>query len=466
MENQYDLIIIGAGPGGYEAAIRAKQLGLNTAVVERDRLGGVCLNWGCIPSKALIKAAEYHHFLNDKANDYGFTFENLTVDFPKVIAKSRDAADKLSKGVEFLFKKNKIELFTGFAKFKSKNTLDVLDQDGKVTNTINAKNIIVATGCRPRVIPGLEFDHERIINSTDAMLLKEVPKSMVIIGAGAIGIEFAYIYNAFGTEVTIVEMMDSILPIEDKDVTKELTRIFKKQKMKILTKSTVKSATNTGETVELVIETPTGEQTLTTDKALVAVGVQPNTANMSLEDIGVEMDRGYIKVDKSYRSSVADVFAIGDVNGPPWLAHVASREGINCVERIAGKKPLDIDYDSIPGCTYCQPQVASIGLTEDKAIEKGYELKIGKFPIRANGKSVAVGEIDGFVKIIFDAKYGELLGAHILSSEATEILGELGMAKGLEATPEAILNVTHAHPTQTEAIKEAVADALGEAINF
>lgn len=466
MAKKFDLIVIGAGPGGYEAAIRARQLGLDTAVVERRFLGGVCLNIGCIPTKALLKSAEHYQFLKEEAAEVGFKFDNFSIDFEKVIAQSRAAANKLSKGVEFLFKKNKVTHFMGSGYLTAKNQVEVRDEDGQVIEELTAPHIMLATGCRPRAIPGIEFDHERIINSTDAMMLKAIPDSMVIIGAGAIGVEFAYFYNTMGTKVTLVEMMDSILPIEDKDVSKELTRIFKKRKMDVLVKSKVKSVKTVDDQVEVVIDAPNQEKVVKADKALIAIGVQGNTENLGLEDVGVELEKGYIKVDQNYMTNVSGIYAIGDVIGAPWLAHVASREGITCVERIAGLTVPDIDYNSIPGCTYCQPQVASIGLTEEKAKEAGYELKIGKCPIRANGKSVATNHIDGFAKVIFDAKYGELLGAHIISSDATEIIAELGMAKGLEATPEAILRVTHAHPTQAEVIKEAVADALGEAINF
>ncbi len=467
MAKNYDVIIIGAGPGGYEAAIRAKQLKLNTAVVERNKLGGVCLNVGCIPTKALLKSAEHYHFMKNEAANYGFTFDNLQVDFSKIIKQSRSAADKLSKGVEFLFKKNKVDTFYGSGKFVAKNKLAVLDKNGAAIEELTAPHIVIATGCRPRVFKGMEFDHQRILDSTDAMTLKEMPKSLVVIGAGAIGIEFAYFYNTLGVQVTVIEMMDSILPIEDKEITKELTRIFKKRKVDILTRGQVKRVTNTGDGVEVQVATPDEEKILRADAALVAIGVQPNTEDLGLADVDVRTEKGYITVDrKTYMTSAPGIYAIGDVNGPPWLAHVAAREGTTCIERIAGHHPPAIDYDSIPGCTYCQPQVASIGLTEDKAREKGYELKIGRCPIRANGKSVAIGEVDGLVKVIFDAKYGELLGAHIISSEATEILAELWTAKGLEATPESLLRITHAHPTQAEAIKEAVADALGEAINI
>ncbi|OQY26393.1 MAG: dihydrolipoyl dehydrogenase [Candidatus Cloacimonetes bacterium 4572_55] len=467
MTKRFDLIIVGAGPGGYEAAIRARQLKLKTAVVERGQLGGVCLNVGCIPTKALLKSAEHYHFLKNEAASMGFKFNNLEVNFAKIIKKSRVTAKKLSKGVEYLFRKREVVRVVGTARFITKDRLEVIDNDGNKIDELISPNIIIATGCRPREIPGMGFDHQRIIDSTDAMTLKEIPSSMAIIGAGAIGVEFGHLYHTFGAKVTIVEMLDSILPIEDNDVSRELERIFKRRKMSILTGTQVNRIKNVGDSVEVTVETPEGDRLIVADVALVAVGVQPNTENIGLEDIGVTLDRGYINVDHEYMTNVPGVYAVGDVNGPPWLAHVASREGINCVERIAGLNPQDIDYQSIPGCTYCQPQVASVGLTEVKANEAGYKLNIGRFPIRANGKSVATNKTDGFVKVIFD-KFGDrkLLGAHIISSDATEIIAELGMAKGLGATARSILQVTHAHPTQAEAIKEAVADALGEAINF
>lgn len=463
--HEADLVIVGSGPGGYVAAVRASQLGLKTICVEKDALGGVCLNWGCIPTKALLKNAEYMHFLNE-TDKFGFKVGEVEVDFPAVIKRSRDVASQMSKGVEFLFKKYKVETVKGFGKLKSAGEVEVTDKDGNVSDLVKAKNIMIATGARPRMIPGIDVDHKNIITSKEALIQKKAPKSMIIMGAGAIGVEFAYFYNAFGTEVTIIEMMDRILPIEDADVSKELARHFKKDKIKLKTGAMVKSAKVVDGEVEIVIEKKGKEEILKAEIALNAIGIQPNTEGIGLEELGVETDRGFINIDKNMRTNVPGVFAIGDVAGAPWLAHKASAEGIACVEFIAGHTDKGIDYNNIPGCTYCSPQVASIGMTEEKAKEAGYEVKVGKFPFTAIGKAHAIGEAKGFVKMVFDAKYGEILGAHMIGPDVTEMIGEIGVARTLEATAETIFKTIHAHPTLNEAVMEAAAQAYGESPNI
>jgi len=462
-QRQYDLVVVGGGPGGYVAAIRAAQLGLKTGVIERDKLGGICLNWGCIPTKALLKNAEImNHFKH--AEDWGITYKDLKVDFPKIVERSRKVANINSKGVEYLFKKNKIEHIPGFGKLLGKGKIEV-SKDGKATETIQAKNIIVATGARPRTLPNVKIDGKQVISSTEAMILPQIPKAMVVIGAGAIGVEFAYFYNSFGTKVTIVEMMPNILPVEDKELSKLLESSFRKQGIEILTEAKVESV-GTGKEVNVVVSGKDGKKEIKADVALMAIGVQGNVENMGLETVGVKVEKSWIQVDDFGRTNVEGIYAIGDVAGAPWLAHVASREGIICAETIAGQKPQPIDYDNIPGCTYCQPQVASIGLTEEKAIAAGYQLKVGRFPFSASGKARAIGETEGLVKLIFDAKYGELLGAHILGAEATEMIAELGVAKALETTKNGIANTIHAHPTLSEAIMEAADNAYGHSINI
>ncbi len=463
-ERTFDVVVIGGGPGGYTAAIRSAQLGMKTGIIERDRLGGICLNWGCIPSKALLKNAELLQSFR-KAAEWGIAFENLRVDFPKVIQRSRGVADRLSKGVEFLMKKNGIEHMPGTATITGRGTIDLRQADGKSTR-VSAKHIIVATGARPRSIPGITIDRARIITSTEAMTLPRQPASMIIIGAGAIGMEFAYFYNALGTKVAVVEMMPSILPVEDRELTKLMETSFRKQGMEILTGTTVEGAKTSANGVTVAVRNAEGTRDLTADVALVAIGVQGNVEGIGLEAAGIHVERGQIRVDADYRTNVPGFYAIGDVIGPPWLAHVASAEGIHCVEAIAGRQPAALDYSSIPGCTYCQPQIASVGLTEEKAREQGYELKIGKFPFRPLGKAVAIGETEGMVKLIFDARYGELLGAHIMGAEATEMIAELVVAKKLETTGKDLFHAVHAHPTLSEAVMEAAAAAYGEAINI
>jgi dihydrolipoamide dehydrogenase len=463
--HECDLVVIGSGPGGYVAAIRASQLGLKTICVEKADLGGVCLNIGCIPTKALLKSAEYMNFFGHSA-DFGFNVEKMDVDFPKVIERSRKVAGQMSSGIGFLFKKNKVQSVFGTAKFINKNTLEITDKDGNLSDTITAKNVIIASGARPKVLPGIEVDRKNIMTSTDALFRTQVPKSIVIMGAGAIGVEFAYFYNAFGSKVTIVEYMDRILPIEDADISKELERHFRKSGMVLKTKSMVKSAKPTEDGVEIVIESNGKTETLVAEAALNAIGIQANIENIGLETIGVQTERGFIKVDNLCKTNVEGVFAIGDVAGAPWLAHKASAEGIAVSEFIAGHGGNGIDYNNIPGCTYCNPQVASIGLTEEKAKTAGYELKIGKFPFTASGKAHGIGEAKGFVKLIFDAKYGELLGAHMIGPDVTEMIGEVTLARTLEATGQSIFKTIHAHPTLSEAIMEAAAQAYGEAVNI
>lgn len=462
----FDLVVIGSGPGGYVAAIRAAQLGLSVACVERDRLGGVCLNWGCIPSKSLLKNAEYMNFLKH-ADDYGFAMKDLQVDFPKVIARSRGVADRMSGGVAFLFKKNKIAQIKGWGSIKNATTVEVKDEKGAVTDLVTAKTIMIATGARPRTIPGIEVDREYVLTSTEAMLQQKTPTSLIVMGAGAIGIEFAYFYKSFGTAVTVIEMQDRILPVEDDDVCKELRKTFERDGMKILTETKVISAKKKGKGVEVIIERKDGtKETLTADIALNAIGVQGNIENIGLENAGVNVERGWIKVDKYLRTNIPNIYAIGDVAGAPWLAHKASAEGVVAAEHIAGHHTDGVDYNNIPGCTYCQPQVASVGLTEKKAKESGYEVKVGKFPFTANGKAHGIGKAQGFVKLVFDAKYGELLGAHMIGPDVTEMIGELGIARALGATGPAIFKTVHAHPTLSEAIMESAALAYDECVNL
>jgi dihydrolipoamide dehydrogenase len=462
-EKQFDLTVIGAGPGGYVAAIRAAQLGMKVGLVERDKLGGICLNWGCIPSKALLKSAELYQSFK-KAEEFGFSYKDLKFDFPKIIKRSRDVADRVSKGVEYLMKKNKIEVIPGTARLVSKNAIEV-SKDGKTTDTIKTKFTIIATGGRPRTIPGVTIDRKKVITSTEAMTLPELPKSLLVIGGGAIGIEFAYFYNSFGTKVTVVEMLPSILPKEDKEITKLLESSLKKQGVEILTNAKVESVGVTSD-VALRISTKEGAKELNGEFALMAVGVQGNVENLGLESLGVKVDRGAIIVDKFGKTSVEGIYAIGDVSGAPWLAHAASHQGIVAAEHMAGKTVHGFDRTNIPSCTYCQPQVASVGMTEEAAVAAGYKVKVGRFPFRPLGKAMATGEMEGSVKLVFDERYGELLGAHIIGSEATELIAELGLARALESTNVEIQRTMHAHPTLSEAIMEAAGDAFGQAIQI
>jgi len=462
-ERQYDVTVIGGGPGGYVAAIRAAQLGMKVGLVETDRLGGICLNWGCIPSKALLKSAELYNLMK-RSDEFGISHRDLSYDFTKIIKRSRDVSERITKGVEFLMKKNKIDVIKGYGKLTGKTTLSV-SNDGKVTDTIRSKAIIIATGARPRSVPGVEIDRKKVITSTEAMTLKEQPKSMAIIGGGAIGIEFAYFYNAIGTKVTVVEMMPGILPLEDREMTKLVESSLKKSGIEILTSTKVEGV-KAGNEVEVTVSSEEGKKTIKAEVALMAIGVQGNSENLGLEALGVKVEKGFIKVDEFGRTNVQGIYAIGDVSGPPLLAHVASHEGIVAAEHIAGKAKHGLDRSVFPSCTYCQPQVASVGMTEEAATKAGYKIKVGKFPFRPLGKALAIGETEGQVKLIFDEKYGELLGAHIVGSEATEMIAELVTAKTLETTYEELWRTMHAHPTLSEAVMEAAGNAYGVAIHL
>jgi len=467
MQKQYDIAILGGGPGGYVAAIRAGQLGFKTVVIDKDNLGGICLNWGCIPTKSLLKNAEIYDNLKNHGDDFGIKAKDLHFDFSRIIKRSRDISDRISKNVEILVKKHKVDRIRGFGKLTSKNTIEISDEKGKVTESINAKNIILATGARPRNIPAIPVDKKNIITSSEAMNLEKLPKELVVVGAGAIGVEFAYFYAILGTKVTIVEMLKHILPIEDEEVSIALEKNFKKRGIEILTNATVEKAEVKGNNVNVTINVNGQKKVLTAEKVLNSIGVVGNIEGIGLEEIGIKVKKNSIEVNKkNYETNVPEIFAIGDVIGPPWLAHVASAEGIHCVELLKGIHHPPIDYENIPGCTFCQPQVASVGLTEAKAKEKGYEIKVGKFPFMASGKAFAIGEREGFVKIIFDAKYGEILGAHIIGSEAAEMIAEVTLARSLEATGESLIKTVHAHPTLSESIMEAAANAYGEAIHI
>jgi len=461
----YDLIVIGSGPGGYVAAIRASQLGMKVAVVERAEVGGICLNWGCIPTKSLLKSASVYEYASHAA-DYGVAIVGeIKPDFAKIIARSRAIADGMSKGIQFLFKKNKIEVIQGFGKLLDNQTVEITDKDGNKT-THTAKNLILATGARSRQLPNLKQDGKKIIGYREAMTLTEQPKSMVVVGSGAIGSEFAYFYNAVGTEVTLVEFLPNVLPIEDEEVSKNVERSFKKVGIKIMTSSEVLSVDTTGERCKVLIKTPKGEVTVETDIVFSAVGITPNLENIGIEELGIELEKGKIKVDDYYCTNVAGIHAIGDIVHGPALAHVASAEGITCVEKMAGLNPHPIRYDNIPGCTYTTPEVASVGMTEKAAKAAGYELKVGKFPFTASGKAAAAGTKDGFVKLIFDAKYGELLGAHLVGANVTEMISGMVVARNLETTAHELIKSIHPHPTMSEAIMEAAAAAMGEVIHI
>jgi dihydrolipoamide dehydrogenase len=460
----YDVIIIGSGPGGYVAAIRASQLGLKTAIVERESLGGICLNWGCIPTKALLKSAQVFEYINHAA-DYGIKTAPAEADFGAVIKRSRGVAEGMSKGVQFLMKKNKIEVIMGTAKVKPNNKVEVRAADGS-QKEITAPHIIVATGSRSRELPNLKQDGKKIIGYRQAMNLPQQPKSMVVVGSGAIGVEFAYFYATMGTQVTIVEFLENIVPVEDEDVSKQLLRNFKKAGINVMTSSTVESVDTSGAGCKVQVKTATGTQVLEADIVLSAVGIIANIENIGLKETGIKTEKGKIVVDEFYRTGVKGYYAIGDVVTGQALAHVASAEGIICVEKIAGHNPEPLDYNNIPGCTYCTPEIASVGYTEKAAKAAGYELKIGKFPFSASGKASAAGAKDGFVKMIYDAKYGELLGAHFIGANVTEMIAEIVVARKLETTGHEILKAVHPHPTMSEAIMEATADAYGEVIHL
>jgi len=460
---KFDLAVIGSGPGGYVAAVRASQLGLKTACIEKDKVGGICLNWGCIPTKALLKNAEILNHIKH-SSDFGVTISSYEINFDKVIKRSRAVADRLSKGVEMLFKKNNITKLSGTAKFLSKNEIEISGENN--TEIIWADKIIIATGARSRTIPGISFDGDKIISSKEAMVLPAAPKSLIIVGAGAIGVEFAYFYNTFGTKVTLIEMMPKILPVEDSEVSKQLEISLKKQGIKIYTSTKVQNLNKTETGVSVEIETTKGLEKVEGEKVLVAIGVQANIEGLNLEKIGIEINRGYIVVDKNFKTTVDNVFAIGDVIGPPLLAHKASAEAINCVEKIAGISNNDIDYSNIPGCTFSLPQVGSIGLTEDKAKEKGINYIVGKFPYSGNGKAIASAETEGFVKLIFDKDSDELIGGHIIGYDAAELLAEISLAKQNKLKAKDIIKTIHSHPTLSELIMESAAIVHNEAIHF
>jgi len=460
----FDVIVLGSGPGGYVAAIRASQLGLKTAVVERESLGGVCLNWGCIPTKALIKSANVFEYIQHAA-DYGIEVGSSKVDFNSVIKRSRDVADGMSKGVQFLMKKNKIEVIMGTGKLKSGKKLEVKTEDGK-TKEVSAKHIIIATGARSRELPNLPQDGEKIIGYRKAMTLEKMPKKMVVVGSGAIGVEFAYVYQSMGVDVTIVEYMPHIVPVEDEEVSAQLGRTFKKKGMNIMTNAEVTSVDTKGKGCKVKVKTKKGEETIDCDIVLSAVGVTPNIEHIGLEQVGIKTEKGKIVVDDFYKTNVDGYYAIGDCVPGQALAHVASAEGIICVEKIAGESVEPLDYNNIPGCTYCAPEIASVGYTEKAAKEAGYELKVGKFPFSASGKASAAGHKDGFVKVIYDAKYGELLGAHMIGANVTEMIAEIVAARKLETTGHEVLKAVHPHPTMSEAVMEATAAAYGEVIHL
>ncbi|KOF01430.1 dihydrolipoyl dehydrogenase [Roseivirga seohaensis] len=465
MATKYDLIVIGSGPGGYVAAIRASQLGMKVGVVERSELGGICLNWGCIPTKALLKSAQVYEYVQH-AQDYGIKIDGkFSADFDGMVKRSRDVAAGMSKGIQFLFKKNKIDHIEGFGKLKAGKKVEVTGADGKKVD-YSADNIILATGGRSRELPNLPIDGKKIIGYRQAMVLDKQPKSMVIVGSGAIGVEFAYFYNSIGTEVTIVEYMDRIVPVEDAEVSKQLERSFKKAGMKIMTSAEVTSVDTKGKTCKVTVKTKKGDEVLDADVVLSAVGVSTNLEGIGLEDLKVKTEKGKVIVDDFYKTNVDGIYAIGDIVHGPALAHVASAEGIICVEKIAGENPEALDYGNIPGCTYCQPEVASVGYTEAAAKEAGYEIKVGKFPFSASGKAKAGGASDGFVKLIFDAKYGEVLGAHMIGANVTEMIAEMVSVRKLETTGHEIIKTVHPHPTMSEAIMEAAAAAYDEVIHL
>ena len=461
----YDIIVIGSGPGGYVAAIRAAQLGFKTAVIEKSELGGVCLNWGCIPTKALLKSAQVFNYLKH-ASDYGITLEgSATADLAAMVSRSRGVADGMSKGIQFLLKKNKIDHIQGFGKVKPGKKVDVTDAEGKTTE-FTASHIIIATGARSRELPNLKQDGKKIIGYREAMTLPVQPKSMLVVGSGAIGSEFAHFYNSIGVQVTLVEFLPNVVPIEDEEVSKQLERSFKKAGIKVMTSSSVESVEISGNICKVSIKTPKATEVVDCDIVLSAVGISTNLEGIGLEETGIKSDKGKVLVDEFYRTNVEGYYAIGDIVSGPALAHVASHEGITCVEKIAGLNVEAMDYGNIPGCTYTSPEIASVGMTEKAAKEAGYEIKVGKFPFSASGKASAAGSKEGFVKVIFDAKYGEWLGAHFIGDNVTELIAEVVVARKLETTGHEIIKSVHPHPTMSEAVMEAVAAAYGEVIHL
>ena len=460
---EYDIVVIGSGPGGYVTAIRASQLGLKTAIIEKESLGGVCLNWGCIPTKALLKSAQVFNYLKH-ANDYGLKITEYDKDFDAVVNRSRDVAKGMSKGVQFLMKKNKIDVFTGYGKIMEGKKVSV--NFNNKTEEIKGKNIIIATGARSRELPSIPQDGKKILGYREAMTLKKQPKKMIVVGSGAIGTEFAFFYNAMGTEVIIVEYLDRIVPLEDEEVSKQLEKSFKKSGIKIMTNSEVTKVDTTGKGVKATIKTSNGDETLSADIVLSAAGIKSNIENLGLEELGIAVDEDKIMVNDFYETNLPGYYAIGDVTSGQALAHVASAEGILCVEKIAGHNVEPIDYGNIPGCTYCNPEIASVGLTEAQAKEKGLDIKIGKFPFSASGKAQAGGTSEGFVKVIFDAKYGEWLGCHMIGAGVTDMIAEAVLGRKLETTGHEVLKAVHPHPTMSEAVMEAVADAYDEVIHL
>ena len=461
----YDIIVIGSGPGGYVTAIRASQLGMKVAVVEKAELGGICLNWGCIPTKALLKSANVFEYMKHAA-DYGITVKDATPDFASIVKRSRGVADKMSGGVTFLMKKNKIDVIKGTGKVKAGKKVEVTDEKGTKSELSAAKGVIIATGARSRQLPNLPQDGKKVIGYREALVLPELPKKMVVVGSGAIGVEFAYFYNTLGVEVTIIEFMPNIVPVEDEEVSKQLERSFKKQGIKIMTESSVESVDTKGKGCVVKVKTAKGEEKIECDIVLSAVGIETNLQGIGLEDVGIATDKGKVIVNDFYQTNIPGYYAIGDIVKGPALAHVASAEGIICVEKIAGMHVEPLDYGNIPGCTYCSPEVASVGMTEKAAKAAGYELKIGKFPFSASGKASAAGANDGFIKLIFDAKYGELLGAHMIGMNVTEMIAEIVAIRKLETTGHELIKTVHPHPTLSEAIMEAAAAAYGEVIHL
>lgn len=460
----YDILVLGSGPGGYVAAIRAAQLGMKVAVIERENLGGICLNWGCIPTKALLKSAQVYEYLKH-VDQYGLKAEAIDKDFSAVVARSRGVAEAMSKGVAFLLKKNKIDVIEGTGKLLHDKKIEVTDTENN-KQVYEAKNIIIATGARSRELPNMPIDGKKIIGYREALTLPAQPKSMIIVGSGAIGVEFAYFYNSMGTEVTIVEYLPNIVPLEDKDVSRQFARSLKKSKIKVMTSAEVTAVDTLGDGVKATVMTKKGEQVLEADILLSAVGIKTNIENIGLEELGILTDKDKIVVNDFYKTSMAGYYAIGDIVPGPALAHVASAEGITCVEKMVGIDTDKIDYENIPGCTYAQPEIASVGFTEEQAIAKGFEIKVGKFPFTASGKAKAAGTPDGFVKVIFDAKYGEWLGCHMIGTGVTDMIAEAVVARKLETTGHDILKTIHPHPTMSEAVMEAVADAYGEVIHL
>lgn len=460
----FDIIVIGSGPGGYVTAIRASQLGFKTAIVEKEQLGGVCLNWGCIPTKALLKSAQVFEYLNH-AKEYGLSADNIKADFTSIIQRSRGVADGMSKGIQFLMKKNKIEVLNGTATLLSGKRVDVKHADGSA-KIYSANHIIIATGARSRQLPNLPQDGKKIIGYREAMTLSKQPKDMVVVGSGAIGIEFAYFYASLGTKVTVVEYMPQIVPVEDEEISKQLEKSLKKMGIEVLTSTSVESVDTKGTRCKIKIKTPQGISEIESEIVLSAVGIEANIQGIGLEALGIKTENGKIKTNAFYATNIAGYYAIGDCVGGPALAHVASAEGILCVEKIKGIAVEPINYNNIPGCTYCQPEIASVGYTEKKAKEAGYQIKVGKFPFSASGKAKASGTSDGFIKLIFDAKYGELLGAHMIGANVTEMIAEIVALRKLETTGHDLIKTVHPHPTMSEAIMEAAAAAYGEVIHL